>query len=138
MTEAVATALARIAPYLNGLRPSPDATISYEILSDALWWSDELPEDRGAFFRIKDWSFLRVIGHYRTWLILDQPDEFFVSSVEHDREIWQEARRLFPDWPGFHPRRSASEHKGLYESLSAASRRELEEIEREMSDGGER
>lgn len=64
--------------------------------------------------------------NYRTKLILgQQPDEF-------DQEYWDEALRLFPEWPGFDPRRTSPEYKGLCESFSSDALREFEELGREL------
>ena len=137
MTEAAANALAAIAPLLNGLKASQNASVAVDFFSGALWWSDEIPEDPMPFFRIKDWRVLKFVQIYRTGLILGHPNEFYIGNVEDYREIWDEARRLFPDWPGFNPRRSAPELKDLYETLSEPARRELDEIEREMNEASE-
>jgi hypothetical protein len=128
MNDAVQTALARLAPILRGLRRSPEATISYCVMSDALIWSDETPEFRvpGTF---KDWHVLRFVFHYRTQLILGEPEQrdpdpdglarlIFAES----RDAWHEARRLFPEWPGFQPERFKPELRSMYESLCAESK----------------
>src|SRR4051812_8580418 len=70
MTDALRAALERIAPALGGLRASPRATPSYDIMSDALIWSDELPE-RGMRRYGRDLLALRFVFAHRTRLILD-------------------------------------------------------------------
>ncbi len=120
---AIATGdLAEIVSSLRGLRPSPNAEVSYELFSDGLWWSDELPGDLYGFERI------RTPLHLRTKRILGQHlDEF-------DVEYWDEARRLIPEWPGFDPRRSSPDYQSLYESLSADALRAFDELRRELGD----
>jgi hypothetical protein len=53
-------------------------------------------------------------------------------------DAWKETRRLFPEWPGFDSRRCSPELQRVYESLSAESRRELDEIERALDAGSSR
>jgi hypothetical protein len=131
MTEAAARALAEIAPLMRGLVASSEAKPYYEVLSDALVWRDELPESR-VLSTIKNWQVLRLVLHVRTKLIRGEPIE------RYEKDLWDEARILFPEWPGFAPWRSSPDLRGLLVELSADSRRELEEFEREleaMNDG---
>jgi len=86
--------MAEIAGALDALVKSPGAEVHYDLLSDALWWADELPAHVEAE---SVWS-LRPILRYRTTLILGQADSGFVPH-------WQAAQRLFPRWPGFTPDR---------------------------------
>jgi hypothetical protein len=122
MSKAAAARMAELAPFLRELRPSPNATISYDLFADALWWSDERPEDGYGFDR------MRSLLHYRTSIILGQ------RPVRFDEEEWNAARRLFPEWPGFDPRRSVPEHRSLLESFRAEAERSFEELEGEMAE----
>jgi hypothetical protein len=142
MTDAAGAALARLGPVLRVLRPSPEATICYDMLSGALIWSDETPSLQ-TLRSIEGWQVLRFVFHFRTQMILGRPEEadpdpdgvarqIFTES----RDAWDEAMRLFPEWPGFDPQRRSADLRQVYESLSAPSRRELEEIERELDAGG--
>src|SRR4051794_10498696 len=90
-------ALVELAPFLRGLTSSPTATVSFELLSGGLLWSDEFPGDP-AWYGVENWDIIRFVLNYRTSLILGEP-------AAGGREIWEEARRLFPDWPGFAPER---------------------------------
>jgi hypothetical protein len=142
MTDAVGAALARLAPVLRGRRSSPDATIFYDVLSDALIWSDETPSAQ-TLRTIEGWQVLRFVFHFRTQLILGRPEDatpdpdVLARQMFSDcRYAWGEAMRLFPEWPGFDPRRRSPGLCEVYESLSAQSRRELEEIERELDASG--
>ena len=71
----------------------------YDMMSDALVWSDELESLRerdtpeGA-----DWTCIRRVWHYRTTLIMQSP------SAEH-AAFWNRAVELFPEWIGFLPER---------------------------------
>ena len=65
------------------------------MLSDALIWSDEFL-DFAALRLVPGWEVIRFVFYFRTTLILGDPDE-------NMREHWDEALRLFPEWPGFAP-----------------------------------
>ncbi len=88
--------LTGIAPLLNQRSMDADAGLSYDVMSDALIWSDELPDLTTIPLR-KLWC-LRPVFRYRTSLIQEQPDERFL-------DFWNAGRALFPDWPGFAPDR---------------------------------
>jgi len=60
------------------------------------------------------------------------PDGYAGQIFVESRDAWHEARRLFPEWPGFHSGRYSPDLRRVYESLSAESKRELVEIEREL------
>ena len=124
MTPLVATALSAIAPRMRELVHSPQATCYYEVMSDALVWSDEFPKGRG-FLKIPGWSIIRVVLGFRTELILGQPNEQFW-------EYWDEALRLFPEWPAFDPKRRSPELREVFREMSASSNAELDEIERDL------
>jgi hypothetical protein len=119
MTEPVQAALARLAPLLRRQRSSADATTFYDVLSDALIWSDESPEPR-VLRTINGWQVLRFVFHFRTQLILGRPEERdpdpegYASQVfVESRDAWSEARRLFPKWPGFHAQRCSPDLRGV-------------------------
>ena len=124
MTQLATTALSGIAPLMRDLVQDPRATCTYEVMSGALVWSDEFPELR-ALARVRGWSIIRVVLRFRTELILGEPNEQY-------REYWDEALRLFPEWPGFAPERRFPELREVFREKSAASNAELDEIEREM------
>jgi len=67
-------------------------------MSASIIWRDELPppEKRGLAHA---WGLRPTFG-YRASLILGKPDR----SLE---EYWTLGERLFPDWVGFRPERSA-------------------------------
>jgi hypothetical protein len=48
------------------------------------------------------------------------------------REYWDEALRLFPDWPGFDPKRRSPELREVFRENSAWADAGLDEIDREM------
>lgn len=68
--------------------PSPDAHPFYDMLSDAILWSDELPEELP-----EGWTVVRCVFRHRTCLLLGIEPEY--------EEWWQLARKLFPAWAGF-------------------------------------
>jgi hypothetical protein len=88
--------LRHIADSLNSLEIHKEATLHYELMSDALVWSDEIPRHR----RARELWCLRPIWRYRTGLILGlELDEF--------RPDWEAGKRLFPHWIGFCEDRSS-------------------------------
>jgi hypothetical protein len=92
--------LRKIAPKLNRLCEDPSARVSYELMSDGLIWSDELPPWEELDH--DESTCLRGIWHYRASLIVGVP-------VEKYRTFWEEGQKLFPQWPGYLPwRRSNS------------------------------
>jgi hypothetical protein len=124
LTPLEATALSGIAPLMRELAQNPRATCYYEMLSDALVWSDEFP-DFAALRLVPDWDVIRFVFYFRTTVILGEPDE-------NMREYWNEALQLFPDWPGFAPERQSTALHAVFRQKSAWARAEIEEIEREM------
>lgn len=72
--------------------PDPNAVVQYDMMSDGLIWSDELPALDGIEF--EDIGLVRVLWHYRARLILGE-------SCEEYREVWEQAKLAFPQWMGF-------------------------------------
>lgn len=104
--------LARIAPALQALKALTEVTVSYDLFSDALKWSDETP----ACFpeNAEACNCLRGLWRYRTSLILGQPQD-------RHRELWGAALRAFPEWPGFLPERRDPSLKPVYEAAAKKS-----------------
>ncbi len=88
--------LRQLAAVLNRLPRDPEARLNYELMSDALIWSDELP----APSEREGWeaNCMRGVFRFRTTLILGKPEEKF-------REGWELLQKLCPLWPGFLPDR---------------------------------
>ena len=91
--DGIAKSFELIADALNRLRRRQDAQVSYDLLSDALVWSDEFPTVSALEFNER-FSNIRFLFRYRTTLILQSPDEQYES-------LWNLAGSLFPNWPGF-------------------------------------
>ena len=85
----VSAELRRLAPILNGLPYDAHAELDYSIWCDGLYWSDELPI-RG----LGDDTMMRYLLQYRTWMIRGRGESPFEAT-------WNEAKTLFPNWPGF-------------------------------------
>ena len=67
--------LVAIAPRMRELKPAPGASVFYELMSDALVWSDEIPDlETGD---VRTFHCLRFVFRYRTTLMLDAPDGRF-------------------------------------------------------------
>lgn len=101
-----------IASEMNAMKLESDATISFDLLADALQWSDEVPDFGGR--RPRDFWCLRPVLRYRTTLILGAPEEDLA-------DYWREAQRRIPEWPGFHPSRCREDASlaDLYHQLRA-------------------
>ena len=80
----------RIALDLDVLQLDPRARLYYEVMSDSLMWSDELPKERLP----RELWCMRAIFRYRTGLILG------IEEVEL-RTSWLTAKSVFPKWIGF-------------------------------------
>lgn len=77
-------AMKRIAPLFARIRlPSPDAAARYDMLSDAIIWSDELPSDSP-----EQWWDIRPGLRHRTCLILGVESPF--------QTFWEHALNCFP------------------------------------------
>ena len=88
--------LATIAEIMNSQRFDKDATVSYDLMSDALVWSDEFPQLFGR--RLRDFWCIRPVLRHRTLII--------ISKLDHVHELyWKEAITRFPNWAGFDPSR---------------------------------
>ncbi len=88
-------------------------------MSDALVWSDEIPDlDKG---NVRDFHCLRFVFRYRTTLILGAPDARF-------RGYWEEAHNLFPDWPGFEAGRQSTALRPVYERFVEQARADIREL----------
>jgi hypothetical protein len=92
----------KVAPILESLRTDPGARLNYELMSDALVWSDELPVPSEFEKYDVDVACVRGIFRYRTSLICGNPEERF-------RSHWEEANRLCPNWPGLLANRRSAE-----------------------------
>ena len=116
------------AAHLNSICvPNRSATIEYDILADALNWSDETnpstPSDViGA---------LRPLRHYRTRLML--------NAEEPNNIVWEYCRLLFPNWIGFLPerRRQTPELLARYRREEVSSRWCLRKLERDLGSRGD-
>jgi hypothetical protein len=97
---------------------SDRATLSYSVLADALYWSDETPQVDDA---LAD-DLLRFLLRYRTTLILGRPDKALEG-------YWNEALRQFPQWIGFEPYRRTPnpELERAYKRLKDEAMAELRE-----------
>ena len=80
----------RIAVDLERLQLDPAAKLYYELMSDALVWSDELLRTG----RAREHWCLRPVFRYRTGLILG-------IELTEFREPWLLAKSIFPNWIGF-------------------------------------
>ncbi|SFI34427.1 hypothetical protein SAMN05421753_10840 [Planctomicrobium piriforme] len=95
MTEPHFQFLPKHAKHLDGIRfAAQQPKISYEWLSGALVWSDEIMPATPN----KAIVALRPVWAYRTSLILNEPRPSLLP-------YWERALQLFPNWVGFRPER---------------------------------
>lgn len=81
------------AALLNSIRePDPNAMPQYDMLSDAIIWSDEKP-----LLSTELHNALRQVWHFRTCCIL--------RDNRIDNDLIAKCVRLFPNWIGFLPER---------------------------------
>jgi hypothetical protein len=111
--------LGEIASLMRELVRSPEAKMFYELLSDSLIWTDEIPEV-GAD-KVGGLRSLRFVFRYRTSVMLGVPEKRYQA-------FWDEALTLFPGWPGFDPERRAPELRSAYESFHADAMREMGDL----------
>ena len=111
--------LRAIAGRMRELKPAPGASVFYELMSDALVWDDEIPDLETG--NVGEFHCLRFVFRYRTTLLIGQPDERF-------RCYWEEATRLFPDWPGFDAGRRSAELRPVYERFREQAKADIREL----------
>ncbi len=119
MANTGAGLLREIVDPMRSLTASPDAKMFYELLSDSLVWTDEIPEVDPA--HVGGRRALRFVFRYRTSLMLGRPEERY-------RPYWEEALALFPAWPGFKPERRAPSLRDAYESFHAEAMRDVSDL----------
>jgi hypothetical protein len=83
---------ASVAAEMNNVRELPNAKIDYDLLADAIIWSDEYPSNPTR--PMYDFQCIKILLRYRTSLLLGTPDETF-------KVYWDRAKELFPNWAGF-------------------------------------
>lgn len=111
--------LERIANEMDQTRVQPEAAIGYDVLADALVWSDEYPHNITG--RRSEFDCVKLLLRYRTTLLLGKPDDLF-------RPYWDLAKKRFPHWAGFCPARLAmtEELRQRYERDRKRAMRRLE------------
>lgn len=110
-----------IAAEMDAVHESPNAEIGYDVLADAIVWSDEYPSDPAR--PMYDFQCIKILLRYRTSLLLGEPDEAF-------KMYWGHARELFPHWAGFAPSRlvPSDELKAFYEHRKKGDMRHLKQM----------
>jgi hypothetical protein len=110
----------RVTPAFTSLTIDPSATVNYDLFSDGMRWSDEIPEcvytDLANERQNSNvWDCLRILWRYRTSLILEKPDK----REDSLRGMWDLALQAFPNWPGFQETRRDPALKQLYFNLTS-------------------
>ena len=89
----------------NSLPTRSDITnpkLEYEALAQAFYWDDEGLND--AHYPLS-MAFRYVIVHRTQLLVGDLFDAGFLQSKKFDKQIFDMAKKYFPDWVGFQPSR---------------------------------
>ena len=122
--------LDQLAAELNALEIQVDAALNYDVLSDALVWEDEIPPLQGR--RPSTFWCMRALLHHRTCMILKIKEGL-------DPQLWDDARSLFPNWPGFSVSRcrSSRELEEVYRQKSRRSLRRMEQLSDAMCDSND-
>lgn len=84
--------------------PGQYPLMSYEMLSGAIMWTDEVIEGNPQYRQLQplntaEIGCMRYVFNYRTHLTLDEP------PLKYE-PYWLEAKRCFPNWVGFQKSRS--------------------------------
>ncbi len=111
--------LAAIAPQMRKLVHSAQAEVFYEMLSGSLIWTDEIPESSKR--QPGSVECLRPVFRFRSSLIIGNPEEQY-------RPYWEEAERLFPNWPGFTTERRSESFRSTYETLRADAMQKIDDL----------
>jgi hypothetical protein len=113
--------LARVAAEMDDVRALPNAEMSYDVLADAITWSDEYPSNAAG--RMYEFQCIKLLLRYRTSFLLNNPDETF-------KMYWDRAKELFPNWAGFVGSRLApsDELKQFYEYHKKCDMRYLKRV----------
>ncbi len=115
--------LDRIASDMNQAQVVSDATVGYDVLSDALVWSDEYPHNITG--RLDEFDCVKLLLRYRTTLLFGEPDADL-------KPYWEYAKERFPNWAGFCLVRSTRTEKlwTHYERDRKSAMRRVERFER--------
>lgn len=107
--------LPKISDLMNKLTREETGEPKYDIMSDLLFWDDEVPDRKLRKPKKAFWA-LKLVMRFRTTLILGSPDNRFL-------ELWETARSLFPQWVGFTATRCKPDTKlaETYEKLKHAA-----------------
>src|SRR4051794_30193232 len=118
--------LAIFAPKLDRLAVDPQARMGYDYFAGGVVWSDEHPEwefvEENGVHRIVGQGTFRALLNHRHALILGEPAERF-------GELWEKAKQLCPNWPGFQPARQDHALADEARARAEASERSFEELD---------
>jgi hypothetical protein len=115
-----------LAAKLDKLPVDPKARMGYDLFAGGVVWSDEKPEwdfveELGVPKVVGQGSFRALLNH-RQALILGDPAERF-------QDLWERAKRLCPNWPGFLASRQDSALAHDARARSEAITRLIEELD---------
>jgi len=116
-----------LAAKLNQLTIDPQATMRYDLFAGGVVWSDEWPmwdklaKEHGLSGFVGLSEFRALLNH-RHSLILGNGRERF-------KDLWERAKLLCPNWPGFLPSRRDPALADEARQRSEASRRSFDELD---------
>jgi hypothetical protein len=106
---------------LRACKADPRAKCMYDVLRGGLKWSDETPPGDGCpAFEVV----CRLVAH-RATITVD-------GAARPGDELWTEARRVAPNWPGFDPRRSGAADRRLLRMIKRHEPECILEFERSL------
>ena len=111
--------LRMIAYVMNNLVLNSEATAAYDAGSDSLVWSDEIPDP--GVLKIRQLWCLRPVLRYRTSIVVGSPEKQY-------QYLWEEALRLFPEWPGFATTRRSTEWASAYYRFKKSSKSDFDRL----------
>jgi hypothetical protein len=119
--------LGHLAAKLDKLTVDPQARLGYDLFAGGLVWSDERPEwdeivEENGIPTVVGLGDFRALLNHRQSLILGEPAKRFEC-------LWEEAKRLSPNWPGFLPGRQDSALADEARARSEAGDRSIEELD---------
>jgi len=83
-------AIDQMADRMRDCKRNPKSQLMFSLISDAIYWTDELPE----CLKKHEEDALRFILNYRTKIICGIEDDTI-------KPLWTRATQAFPEWIGF-------------------------------------
>jgi hypothetical protein len=112
---------------LDSQQYDPEAKGSYELMSGALVWSDELPKLSEAWAVVAQGDIWRFLVAYRASVTLGKEQVAF-------RAVWEQVVQHAPNWPGLRPERRGDKARRRLLAAKRRSDRCLDELQRKFDE----